>query len=78
MKYSNSLPVIVDLQIAVQMNPLLNPTQVINRAASKMLELGVTLPPGLGNSMLISLSESDRAWEALSAGVEKLKAQGML
>ena len=78
MIYSNSLPVIVDLQIAVQMNPLLNPTQVINRAASKMLELGVTLPPGLGSSMLISLSKSDRAWEALSAGVEKLKAQGML
>lgn len=78
MKYSSSLPVITDLQIAVHMNPLLNPTQVINRAASKMIELGVTLPPGLGNSMLLSLSASEKAWDALSAGIDKLKAQGML
>lgn len=77
MNYSSSLPVIVDMQIAVQMNPLQNPTKVINRTASKMLEHGVTLPPGLGSSMLISLAQSERAWEALSAGIEKLKAQGM-
>ena len=77
MNYSSSLPVIIDLQIAIHLHPLTNPNHVINATASRMLEQGVTLPPGLGSSMLVSLSRSDRAWDALSAGIEKLKEQGM-
>lgn len=78
MKYSSSVPVIIDLQLSVLLNPMANPNQVVKSAAKKMLDHGVKLEQKSGNAILMVLSVSERAYEALMLGVKKLELHDVL
>lgn len=69
---------LIDLQIAVHLNPPLNPNQVVNRSAAKMLALYQITNTGLARAMIETLSTSPRGYDALMAGVAKLERMGEL
>ena len=77
MQYTSTVPVIVDLHIAVLLNPLLNPHLVVSNAAKAMIRNGVQLS-GTGNLMLEGLAKSKMAYNGLMAGVRDLQSKGVL
>lgn len=72
--YARTLGIIADMQIAVLMNPLSDPSRTVNRAAGEILRT-YTVPPGMCGAMLESLAVSKRAYPALMAGVKKLEGK---
>ena len=73
-----SKAMLIDLQLAVRLNPLLNPNHVVNRSASKMLAVYPITNTGLARTMIETLSQSPRAYDAMMAGIKKLEAVGEL
>ena len=77
MKYTSTIPVIIDLYLAVLLNPLQNPNHVVSKSAQAMINNGVSLS-GTGNLMLEGLAQSKMAYRGLIAGINDLKSKGVL
>lgn len=73
-----SQAMLIDLQLAVHLNPLLNPNHVVNRSAAKMLQHYPIAKEGLARAMIETLSQSPRAYDAMMAGIRKLEGVGEL
>lgn len=77
MNYTSTVPVIVDLYLAVLLNPRKNPDAVVSKAAKTLIRKKVALN-GSGNLMLIGLAKSKMAYRGLKAGVQALEHEGIL
>ena len=77
MNYTSTVPVIVDLYLAVLLNPLHNPDMIVSKAAKVMIQNGVSLN-GSGNIMLSGLAKSKMAYRGLKAGIDDLESEGVI
>jgi len=70
MIYTNSLSVLIDLQLAVLLNAGKDLNKVINHSALQILK--AELPTPIAREMVLALALSPHAHEALNRGLAKL------